>query len=286
MFRWFTDANDLRAYADAIEPFQRKCETYLKNQERVDGYCHACDTITRFKVNSGALFGEEPNLREGLICERCGLSNRNRLLASAILAEGSWLPSTRVLAFERFSLLYEWLKSVFSEIIGTEYFGDAQLPGTMRTIYGLEVRHELITRSSFANNSFDLIVHSDVLEHVYDFTGALADCFRILSPRGVLIFTTPFFLRLPDNLEKATRNSDGTITHHAAPEYHDDPLSSQGVLTFHHYSWPLVDALSKVGFMRAEVGINYDVFSGFVSNNHPDFNHGNMLPIIIRGKKG
>ncbi len=285
MFRWFTDATDLRAYADAIEPFQRTCEAYLTKQHNLDGYCHACASITRFKVNSGELFGQEPNLREGLICERCGLSNRNRLLASAILEERRWGSNSRVLLFERFSLLYDWLKTIFPELIGKEYLSEVQIPGTIRNIHGIEVRHESMTRTSFANNSFDLVLHNDVLEHVYDYLSALADSFRILSPNGVLIFTTPFFLRLPNNLNKATLNADGTITHHAEPEYHGNPMNSDGALTFHHYSWRLVEAVRAVGFRQAGVGVHYNVFAELVSNNHPDFAHGNMLPIVIRGRK-
>jgi hypothetical protein len=61
-----------------------------------------------------------------------------------------------------------------------------------------------------------------------------------MASHGVMIFTTPVFIRLPDYLEKATLNADGSITHHAEPEHHGNPLNPEGVLTYHHFAWPLV----------------------------------------------
>ena len=55
----------------------------------------------------------------------------------------------------------------------------------------------------YADNSVDLIVHSDTLEHVPDPERALCECLRVLAPGGCMIYTVPvIFGRL-------TRRRDG-----------------------------------------------------------------------------
>ena len=46
-------------------------------------------------------------------------------------------------------------------------------------------------RLPFVNESFDLVVHSDTLEHVKDPIHALTECRRVLRPGGFLAYTVP-----------------------------------------------------------------------------------------------
>src|SRR5262245_55984772 len=48
-----------------------------------------------------------------------------------------------------------------------------------------------VTRSSFANGSFDLVVCSEVIEHIRDSIAALREMRRILVDDGTLILSTP-----------------------------------------------------------------------------------------------
>jgi SAM-dependent methyltransferase len=43
----------------------------------------------------------------------------------------------------------------------------------------------------YADSSWDLILHSDVLEHIPDPLMALQECHRVLAPGGALIYTIP-----------------------------------------------------------------------------------------------
>ena len=65
-----------------------------------------------------------------------------------------------------------------------------------------------------ADGAFDLVVHSDTLEHVPDPVRGLAECRRVLKPRGLLILETPN----PENIWVATH------TFHHDPT-HGNPLS-------------------------------------------------------------
>jgi SAM-dependent methyltransferase len=61
----------------------------------------------------------------------------------------------------------------------------------------------------FADASYDLIVHSDTLEHVPEPVVALRECRRVLAESGALAFTVPIVV------ERLTRRRDGL-----PPSYH------------------------------------------------------------------
>ena len=285
MFTWFCGKHDFLEYVHRIKPYQLEAERYLSSQHEVSGYCTACRRVRNFKVNCGVYFGHLPNLREGLVCE-CGLSNRNRLIYSAITMEKDSEVDVQMAILEGTSLLYRRLQEKYPVIIGSEYIGEGVPGGTLHTVGGLSVRHESITGLSFPSCSLDVIVHNDVLEHIFDYKKALEELYRVLRKGGSLIFTCPFFFMLDRELQKARILDDGSIEFLMEPEYHGDPINPQGALTFYHYGWGLLDDLTRCGFIDVRVGVFYDVFSGFVSNNHPVYEYGNMLPLIIRAVKG
>jgi SAM-dependent methyltransferase len=55
----------------------------------------------------------------------------------------------------------------------------------------LRLVHDDILRSSFPDAHFDLILCSEVIEHIEDARQALAEMRRLLSPSGVLVLSTP-----------------------------------------------------------------------------------------------
>lgn len=67
-------------------------------------------------------------------------------------------------------------------------------------------------RMPFPEQSFDLVVHSDTLEHVPEPVVALAECYRILAPGGYCIFTIPVIV------DRMTRSRAGL-----PPSYHGYP---------------------------------------------------------------
>ena len=124
-----------------------------------------------------------------------------------------------------------------------------------------------------------------MLEHVFEYRKAFDELYRVLKKGGRLIFTCPFLFMLDRELQRARILEDGSIEFLMDPEYHGDPIRPEGVLTFYYFGWGLLDDLTQSGFSDVRLGVLYDPFSGFVSSNHPDYDYGNMLPIIIRGVK-
>ncbi len=94
-----------------------------------------------------------------------------------------------------------------------------------------------ITALTFANESFDLIVSSDVLEHVPLLERAFDESRRVLKQEGAHLFTVPPRLSTRRRAELVGE----TVVHLESPEYHRDPLSPQGILAF----WDLGPDLGK-----------------------------------------
>jgi ubiquinone/menaquinone biosynthesis C-methylase UbiE len=87
---------------------------------------------------------------------------------------------------------------------------------------------EDITALTFGNESFDLIISSDVLEHVPFLDKAFSETARVLRPGGAHLFTVPPRAKTKRRSEVV----DGSVHHIETPEYHRDPLSLQGILAF------------------------------------------------------
>jgi SAM-dependent methyltransferase len=94
------------------------------------------------------------------------------------------------------------------------FFSPTAVPGSLGPG---GARCEDITRLTFPDASLDLIVSSDVLEHVPDLPGAFAETARVLRMGGSHLFTVP--------PRESTRRRPAD-----EPEFHGDPLDAGGIL--------------------------------------------------------
>jgi len=136
------------------------------------------------------------DVQQGTRCHRCGTNVRSQALARALLqvldCEGTLeayvtappTPVPRILEINEAGSLASWL---------------SRLEGHCRASYpDCDMR-----RLPFPNGSFDLVVHSDTLEHVPTPDTALIECRRVLGARGALVFTVPVLTG------RLTRSRDG-----------------------------------------------------------------------------
>ena len=86
-----------------------------------------------------------------------------------------------------------------------------QLPGHTLAAYPAIDMHDL----PYAGANFDMVVHSDTLEHVSQPVRALAECRRVLRPGGWLCFT------IPTIVGRLTRSRAGL-----GKSFHGDPAMS------------------------------------------------------------
>lgn len=282
MLIWFDSREAFLREIDALEPRRRAAEASIAAQETVPGYCCVCAAMTTFAVRVGGFYGTQPNLREGLVCRSCGLSNRNRLIYSALRRRVDEQPEGAVAMLENLTPLFVALRRRLPQLLGSEYISEAHVSGQVYAYHGHPVRHESITQLSYADASLDLIGHCDVLEHVYDYRAALREVRRVLRPQGQMICTVPFFMLRQEEAVLARPRGNGDIEFFGPPEYHGDGLRPEGILTWHHFGWNLLADVRAAGFAGAHIGLDFDLSCGFATNNHPRPEYGLMYPLLLR----
>lgn len=188
-----------------------------------------------------------PNWRERLVCGRCGMNNRQRLVAKLVQQFAAARPQSSIYLMEQVTPIYEWVRGLpdvevhGSEYLGHEYKGGDRVAG---------IRHEDVMDLSYPAASFDLIVSNDVMEHIPDPQKALHECFRVLKPGGAVIATFPFHAGLDVTVVRA-RLVGSQVEHLLPPQYHGNPVSADGSLVFHDFGWSLIGEMQAAGFRPA-----------------------------------
>ena len=284
MITWFADYDQYANAVERIRPRAHVIEGLLEKHQTVRGYCSSCENLMDFQVSVGAWLGEHSNLRDGMRCTACGMNNRSRFLFDAVLESASAFDAPQVALLEAFGPLYDSFARRFPSLSCSEFFGRDKVGGELQDYRDRRVAHEDATRLSYADASFDVFCHNDVLEHIYDYRLALKEMRRVTRAGGVLIFGVPFFYDLDKTQVRGIEKADGSITHLEEPEFHGDGVRDTGIYTFYHYGRDLLDAVRSAGFASVEIGLAYDVFFGYVSNNHCYGGHGFMLPTVFRAR--
>lgn len=122
--------------------------------------------------------------QQGTACVRCHSSLRSIALATALM---------RCFGFT--GTFEAWVRSPATSRLAVLELNNAgnltsflrQLPGHVERSYP-EVD---MLAMPFADGAFDLVVHSDTLEHVPDPVRGLSECYRVLRSGGACCFTVP-----------------------------------------------------------------------------------------------
>lgn len=260
----------------------RKCLEDVIEQDSSSYFFHCsyCQCVTRMTIT----YTREPwtDLRGQFSCEGCGLYNRERLFYQAILSL-SGADSGRTLIFERVTRFYNKLAKKIPQLHGVEFGGYELSPGALFDSKFGRLEHQDMQHLSYKDASFDLVLHSDVLEHIPDPFQAMREVHRVLKPGGVCLFSTPIFSNRYENLQTAyLRNGEPVFT--GEPKYHGDPLSAKGVPVFHEFGLNLIDDMKALGF-KASYLIELSLLGGIFSNNNPYPDIGHMWPIVVKVKK-
>lgn len=184
------------------------------------------------------------NEEAGVRCLRCGASPVHRSIGAVLRRCVGSLGGYDVCELSARGPLARHLRAHARSAALSEYFVDVA-PGAMRD----GVRCEDVERLTYADASFDLITHTEVLEHVADDARALCELRRVLRPGGWMLFTVPLYGEV--TLERA-RLGNGAIEHLLPPVYHGDPArGGDPVLAFRDYGNDIVTRLRAAGFAQA-----------------------------------
>lgn len=132
----------------------------------------------------------------------------------------------------------------------------AECPGYISTQYDPKVKRgsmhptdgwrcEDLSQQTFPDESFDLVVTQDVLEHVFDPDAVFCEIARTLKPGGLHIATTPLVMGCEPSRQCAKMSAGGKITHLVPPDYHGNPVSAKGSLVTFLWGYDLANRIDR-----------------------------------------
>ena len=213
------------------------------------GVCNLCGAKGEFSR------GEARSVREAFACPGCRASLRYRDQAASILdefARGQAIALRHLVAaggLDKVAIFEAALRGPFVNqfkklkgYVQSYYWADRPLGDI-----GAEgVRNEDLTRLTLPSESFDLVLTSDVMEHLYDIRAAFSEIGRVLKRGGVHIFTIPNDWPFPDRTEPRVEIVDGVEQHIKPARYHN---SGDGTpcLVYNDYGADIVDLIAETG---------------------------------------
>lgn len=213
------------------------------------GVCNICGCKGEFTRGQGR------SIRESYPCPGCRASLRYRDQAALIIDEFARGRSI----FLRHLVSSGMLDgvSIFESALGGPFVNSCRkLPGYAQSYFWPDrplgeanadgVRNEDLTRLTLESNRFDLVITSDVMEHLYDIRAAFSEISRILKVGGVHIFTIPNDWPFPEHTEPRVEIVDGSEQHLKPARYH---RSGDGApcLVYNDYGADLVDMTAEFG---------------------------------------
>lgn len=232
------------------------------------GFCIACGNETLFTFSTPSLY------RESLVCACCGATSRYRAIARGLLgflrrrvsADASSLADLAAATVPAPVRAYDtqvpfayainayplpeilgrvpWIRIQTSVFRPSRPWGEAIAP---------DVTNENPEHLSFADSSLDVVIASDVLEHVRRDDLALKEIHRVLSPGGAFLFTVPHVRTMRETLirrlvvDPEDPSKDVDVL---PPEYHGDANSETGAgaLAYRVYGTDLDERLDALAF--------------------------------------
>jgi len=239
----------------------------FQEMSSLPGRCNVCGNDTLFFYTDEALY------RESLVCRECLTTSRYRSIARGILRAIQDLAGVQAESiaelnpvFENVSLkIYDtqvpfyfetnaypipdllskckWIDIETSQYRPKEPFG---------VKLGANVSNQNLEELTFPDNTFDVVITSDVMEHVRLDERAHREISRVLKPGGIYIFTVPHFRDRRETLVrvKPVDPSDPTKDQFLTEkEYHGDANSEDSrTLSYRSYGTHLDEFLHTLGF--------------------------------------
>lgn len=171
------------------------------------------------------------DIRESSFCSKCGNSLRSRSLAKVIIDQ---------IQFPKVRTFIDWIKlanqnklkvaeinscgklHLYLRKIKRLYYSEFNLDRDRLSFWHKLVSppHEDIVNLNYKDAQFDLVLHSEVLEHVPDYHQALFECRRILKPIGICLFTIPLIPKRKTRQCVSQNPKTKELIYHKSPSFH------------------------------------------------------------------
>ena len=192
--------------------------------------------------------------QQGETCVRCGGNLRSIVLANALRAAvGTERPLRRLIRSPKMKRL----AVLELNEAGSLHTVLAKLPKHVFGAYPAVDMQAL----PYQYGTFDLVIHSDTLEHIDDPVKALTECRRVLKPGGALCFTVPVVAG------RLSRNRRGLPN-----SYHGAPTTGAEDYVVHtEFGADVWEFVARAGFSRiAVLTLDYPTATAVMAQNGPD----------------
>ena len=204
---------------------------------RHNGYCPICEGPATFSAM-------EKWFRDHLFCLGCGSIPRERALFKVIT---EYFPNYREIDIHESSPGGRGasikLHNECNNYSASQYYPNIEL-GKINPTSGY--RCESLEELTFPDNSFDIFVTQDVMEHIFDPEKAFKEIARILRPGGAHIFTAPLINKGKKSEVWASRGETGEVVYHHEPEWHGNPVDPKGSLVTMHWGYDIAGFITEV----------------------------------------
>jgi SAM-dependent methyltransferase len=175
------------------------------------------------------------NRQQGLNCASCGSNLRSMALAKAVMA-----------CYGNATLFKEFVRSRVANKLRVLEINEA---GRLTPFLTVLPNHVLVRYPEIdmmnlplEDRTFDLVVHSDTLEHVPHPVRGLSECRRVLKPGGFCAFTLPMIV------DRLTMSRDGL-----PPSYHGSPSNAADHLVHTEYGADAWKHVLLAGFSECRI---------------------------------
>lgn len=233
----------------------------------VGGICPICEQKVVFR-------SKHDWLRDHFLCSNCGSIPRERALMQVIK---TYYPNYRDLKIHESSPGDRGasikLKSECRSYSSSHYYNDLPL-GQYHPIHGH--RCEDLGNLTLADEDFDLFITQDVMEHIFEPDKAFDEIARVLKPGGAHVFTVPLINKNNRSERWASRSDDGELIFHHEPEYHGNPIDTEGSLVTMHWGYDIAEFIMLSSGMYStiimiddvQLGIRAEYIEVIVSRKH------------------
>lgn len=238
----------------------------FKGWQHLSGQCNVCGKKSRFFYTDPALW------REQLTCEHCRTASRYRSIARGLRAVKE-LTAQNAQSLAKLSNNSGGVRLRVYDTQPPFYYApcayplpdlkakgwiDVELsqykpkhPMGVRLAQG--VSNQNLECLTFEDESFDLVITSDVMGNVRLDDRAHREIYRILKPGGIYLFTVPHDFSWEKTLTRvqvSDPDDPSKDVHLLEPEYHGDTNSDEegGVLAYRAYGKDIETYLTELGF--------------------------------------
>lgn len=218
------------------------------DDDRFFGSCRVCGA-------AGVFVRKHVSLRNGYRCTSCKASLRYQGQADALLrhyAANDAESLAELVSEPGFAQLAIWEPGMIGPF--RKYLQD--LPDYVQSNYWPDVppgdlcdgiRCEDVTAVTFPDDSFDLVITSDIFEHVRRPYVGFAELHRVLQPGGRHVFSIPVQEPMPSTTVERVDTSGDEDVYVLEPRYHYGPNNTLHIV-YNDFGRDLVERLSALGF--------------------------------------